>query len=165
MHLYLFLLMAAISLCADVNVASNRSRSTFVTSTTSNEQYIPAHRFLRDSTEANEEVFLPRVFWRQHGGETKTRGQTVRINLALTKPFQSGNGVAKTLLWNLGGREILWMTPSFLSLYEVAKSAEHFKLENMGQACGTDKDLVCPDDHATMLESEPIYSWLSQANR
>lgn len=53
----------------------------------------------------------------------------------------------------------------FLEPYEVwCKTAEHLKLENMDQVCGTDNSerLVCTEDILTMLEPELIYSWLSQ---
>lgn len=88
MRLYRFLVMAAIALSAYVDVSSNRSRSTFVTSITSDEPDISAQRFLRDDTEANE--------------EERTNG---RIYLVSTMPFLYDDGVEKTLLWHLRVRE------------------------------------------------------------
>lgn len=55
MRLCPFLLVAAIARFAYVDVSSNRSRSTFVTSIASDQHDIPTQTFLRDCTEANEE--------------------------------------------------------------------------------------------------------------
>ena len=55
MRLCPFLLVAAIALSAYVDVSSNRSRSTFVTSIASDQHDIPAQTFLRNCTEANKE--------------------------------------------------------------------------------------------------------------